>query len=335
MKKSIYVVLLVLCMALALAACSTGVTTPETTSSQTDAPQTETEPEDSQSATEGDAASLAGKTIGVLTPYLSSVTTNQMVDDITASLTALGAKVNAVDTKGDFAALASRIEDVVSSKVDAIVLVSADPGQVAGQLQTAFDANIPVFGCDSGFIDGMTMNASSDNRAMGEEITKYLFDELMDGKGTVIALTHRPHPGVVKRSEAFDEIIKDYPEITLITEQHVEVPNPIENARQLVENLLLSNPEKGSITAIWCAWDEAAIGAAQALKDAGRDEVLVTGVDGNSQAVEMVEEGSNLVATLSQNFEGMADLVVQDINTLLNGGTVEPGEKYAPATLIK
>ena len=32
--------------------------------------------------------------------------------------------------------------------------------------------------------------------------------------------------------------------------------------------------------------------------DAGRDEVIVTGVDGNSQAVELINEGSNLKATV-------------------------------------
>lgn len=295
------------------------------------------EPAVSEPVSSQDSSGNAGassKTVALMTPYLSSVTTNQMVAMLEQELTAAGINVNTVDTKGDFAQLASRIEDVVSSKADAIVLVSADPGQVATQLQSAFDAGVPVFGCDSGFIEGMHMNASSDNRAMGEESAKYLFDTLMGGKGTVIALTHRPHPGVVKRCEAFDEIIQDYPDITLITEQHVEVPNPIENARKVVENLLLSNPEKGSVTAIWCAWDEPAIGAAQALKDAGRDEVIVTGVDGNSQAVEMIREGGNLKATLSQNFEGMSKLVVDDLIVLLGGGEIEKGEKYAPATMI-
>ncbi len=275
-----------------------------------------------------------GKQISILTPYLGSVTTNQMVEYMKASMEKEGMKVNVVDTKNDFAALASRIEDVVSSKTDAIVLVSADPTQVETQLKSAFDAGIPVFGCDSGFMDGMMMNATSDNYAMGETITKYLFDDLMKGKGTVISLTHRPHPGVVKRSEAFDKLIANYPDIKLITEQHVEASGPIDNARNTVENLLLANPEKDSITAIWCGWDEPAIGATQALKDAGRDEVLVVGVDGNEQAVTLIKEGTNLKATLAQNFEGMAKLVFDDMVKMFNGDNVEKGEKYAPATLI-
>ena len=165
-----------------------------------------------------------------MTPYLTSVTTNQMAGYIKEDLEAEGAEVFVIDTANDFAELASRIEDVVSSGTDGIVLVSADPNQVANQLQDAFDADIPVFGCDSGFIDGMQINATSDNYQMGELIVSYLFDDLMGGKGTVIALTHRPHPGVVKRCEAFDDIIKEYPDIKLITEQHVPAEQPINDA---------------------------------------------------------------------------------------------------------
>ena len=310
--KKLISILLVLAMVLSMAACSSSSSEKE----------------------EGGEKGTKGKSISILTPYLGSVTTNQMVEYMKAGMEKEGMEVSVVDTKNDFAALASRIEDVVSAKTDAIVLVSADPSQVKTQLQSAFDAGIPVFGCDSGFMEGMMLNATSDNYAMGETITKYLFDDLMKKEGTVISLTHRPHPGVVKRSEAFDKLITDYSNIKLITEQHVEATGPIDNARTIVENLLLSNPEKGSITAIWCGWDEPAIGATQALKDAGRDEVIVVGVDGNEQAVSLIQEGTNLKATLAQNFEGMAKLVLDDMVKMFNGENIEKGEKYAPATLI-
>ena len=105
-------------------------------------------------------------------------------------------------------------------------------------------------------------------------------------------------------------------------------------AQTIVENLLLANAEEGSITAIWAAWDEPAIGAAQALKEAGRDEVIVTGVDGNQQAVSLVAEDGCLKATVAQNFEGMAAIVVEEMEKLFDGQEIEFGEKYAPATLI-
>lgn len=148
---------------------------------------------DAEKASEGDVSSevaakaadgsaLAGKKISVMTPYLTSVTTNQMTGFIKDNLEAEGAEVFVIDTANDFAELASRIEDVVSSGTDGIVLVSADPNQVANQLTEAFDVDIPVFGCDSGFIEGMQVNSTSDNYQMGELIVRYLFDDLMGKK---------------------------------------------------------------------------------------------------------------------------------------------------------
>ena len=305
-----------------------------TTAAATTAAEAETTTAAGGAAETTECGALAGKKISVMTPYLTSVTTNQMAGYIKEDLEAEGAEVFVIDTANDFAELASRIENVVSSGTDGIVLVSADPNQVANQLQDAFDAGIPVFGCDSGFIDGMQVNATSDNYQMGELIVRYLFDDLMGGKGTVIDLTHRPHPGVVKRCEAFDDIIKEYPDIKLITEQHVPAEQPINDAQDIVANLLTANPEKDSITAVFAAWDEPAIGATKALQEAGRDEVIVTGVDGNEQAIEMIKDGTNLKATVKQNFEGMADIVCEQMDQYFNGEEIEKGEMYAPAELI-
>lgn len=278
--------------------------------------------------------SFSGKQVSIMTPYLSSVTTNQMVNDLESKLKAEGAEVTVIDTANDFSVLASRIEDVTASGTDAIVLVSADPTQLENQLREAFDAGIPVFGCDSGYIEGMQVNATSDNHQMGELIVSYLFDDLMGGKGTVVALSHRPHPGVVKRSEAFDELLTTHSDISLITEQHVPAEQPINDAQDIVQNLLVSNPEEGSITAIFCGWDEPAIGATQACQEAGRDEILIVGVDGNDQAISLIQEGTNLKATVAQNFTGMVDIVVEQMGNLFAGQAIEPGDMYAAATLI-
>jgi len=72
----------------------------------------------------------------------------------------------------------------------------------------------------------------------------------------------------------------------------------------------------------------------KALQEAGRDEVIVTGVDGNEQAVEMIKDGTNLKATVKQNFEGMADIVCEQMEKYFDGEEIEKGEMYAPAELI-
>lgn len=325
MKKKLTALLAALTLALSLAACGGA---PAQTPAQSQAPAAS-----APAAASTPATPFTGKTVSVMTPYMASVTTNQMVGYLEADLTAQGAEVNVIDTANDFAQLASRIEDVTASGTDAIVLVSADPTQLENQLREAMDAGIPVFGVDSGYIDGMRVNATSDNYEMGKLIVNHLFG-LMENEGTVVALTHRPHPGVVKRCEAFDDLLAEQEKITLITEQHVPAEQPINDAQDIVQNLLLANPEKGSIKAIFCAWDEPAIGATQACQEAGRDEILIVGVDGNEQATALVEEGTNLKATVAQNFQGMVDIVVEQMGKLFSGETIETGEMYAPANLI-
>ncbi|MDR2184822.1 MAG: substrate-binding domain-containing protein [Treponema sp.] len=271
------------------------------------------------------------KSVAILTPYLSSTTTKQMVDILDKNIREKGWDPTTVDTKNDFAALASRMEDLVTSKVDAIVIVSADPSQIADQIKQADAAGIPVFGCDSGFIEGITVNATSDNYQMSELISSYLFGQI-NYEGSLVILTHRPHPGIFKRNEKLDQLLAENPRIQVVTEQHVDVPNPIDNARTVMENILLGSAP-GSITAVWCAWDEAAIGAVQAINDAGRTGIIVTGIDGNAQAKEYIDQGSALKATIEQNFAGMADIVAEQLDRYFAGETLVRGDQYAPAAL--
>lgn len=265
---------------------------------------------------------------------MSSVTTKQMVDIMQSDLKEKGINVSVFDSANDNSKLASDIETSVVSGADAIIIVSVDPNLVASQVKEASDAGIPVFGVDAGYIDCMQLNATSDNYAMGETMSEYLFG-LMGNKGTLVHLTHRPHPGVVKRTLALDDILKEYSDIQYLGEFHVDVPNQINNAKEIVENLLTAYPEKNSITAIFCAWDEPAIGATQALMEAGRDEVLVVGVDGNEQAVQLINQGTNMKATLAQDFAGMAKLVSGEVAKVIAGETALKGEQYLPALLIK
>ncbi len=273
------------------------------------------------------------KTVAICTPYVSSVTTKQMVDLMQSKLEAEGCEVSVMDSANDVSRFAQDIETSVTSGVDAIIIVSADPSLVGPQIAEAADAGIPIFGCDAGYVDDMQMNATSDNYEMGKTIAQYLFDKL-GGEGNIIHLSHRPHPGVVLRTNALEDLLKTNSGINLMSEHHVDVPNQITNAKEIVENILTTYPEPGTIDAIICGWDEPAIGATQALQEAGRDEILVVGVDGNEQAVKLINDGTNMIATLSQDFEGMAEIVTKEVIKVFNGEETTKGNMFAEAILI-
>jgi len=274
------------------------------------------------------------KTVAVLTPYLASVTTNEMIKAFEKEAKEKGWDVVTVDTKGDFGALASRMEDMIARKVDAIILGMADPNQLKDQIKKANEAAIPVLGGDAGWIPGVTCNVTSNNYVMSAMMTTYLFNAI-DRRGNIVVFTHRPHHGVRKRTQILDAILLENPDIKAITEHHVQVPGPIEDARKAMESILIANPQPGSIQAVWAGWDEPAIGATQAIVAAGRqNEIVVAGIDGTSQAVELIKKGSPLIATVSQDFVGMAHILVEQLERIFSGKGSSSIEIYTPSTLI-
>ena len=246
-----------------------------------------------------------GKTVAVVTPYMANETTKYVIEQFKAEGEDLGWEVTVTDTAGDFNMLVSRIEDAVAQNVDAIVLGMGDPNQMTKGLEAASAAGIPVFGLDAGVTDGVLLNVTSDNSALGQTSAQALIDA-MGGEGTVIMFTHDPHPGVNERARAAEATFADAG-IEVIEKFHIDVPGPLENARSITEDVLTSYPDAGAINGIWAGWDEPALGAVQAIEAAGRsDEFVVVGIDGTDFAQEEIAKGGPFVATVAQDFDAMA-----------------------------
>lgn len=276
----------------------------------------------------------SAQTVAVLTPYLASATTKIMVDEFSAALEAEGYTVNVIDTAGDVAALDSRIQDVVTQGVDAIVL-SANPELVSAGLAGATDAGIPVFGLDAGSTQGLVLDVTSNNYAMAAQTASYLVDRL-DGEGRVVMLVHPPYAPVQRRGVVARAIFDNTPDIEVIDEIFVEVPGPLENARNAVEAVLTANPEPGSVAGIWAAWDEPALGALQAVQALGREDegIVIVGLDAIDPAREAIADGTAFEATAAQNFTAIAQTLAGEVDAYLNG--TEPAQKtiYVPAELV-
>ena len=281
----------------------------------------------------GVAAPAAAETVAVLTPYLSAVATGEMVDTFKTEAAARGWTVSAVDTAGDFGALASRVEDVIAAHAGAIVLVSVNPAQIQDQVGKAAAAGIPVFAIDGATGPGVTLNVTSDNHALGKTMTDYLFGRL-GGKGAIVRFFHSAHPGVHQREIALDEALQTAPGIRQVADHYVQVPGQIDDSRNAMEAMLAANPAPGAINAVWAAWDEPGIGALLALQAAGRGDVVIAGIDGNPQAVDLIRQCTPFIATVRQNFAEMAKITAAQMAKVFAGGKPDAAELYAPGTLI-
>jgi ribose transport system substrate-binding protein len=280
------------------------------------------------------SSAVAQQRVALLTPYLASATTKIMVDAFGDAARDLGYVVTVIDTAGDLGALDSRLLDVVTQRVAAIVL-SVNPELVPAGLEAAAAAGIPVFGLDAGSTFGLVQDVTSNAYAMAAQTATYLVDRL-GGVGNVIMLTHAPYAPVQKRGAIARAIFDNTPDIRVLDDVFVAVPGPLENARNAVEAILTANPRPGSIAGIWAAWDEPALGALQAIEALGRggEGIVIVGLDAIDPAREAIAAGSSFEATVAQDFVGIATTLAASIDTFLRVGSLAQKSVYVPSTLL-
>jgi ribose transport system substrate-binding protein len=280
-------------------------------------------------------AALAADRIAIVTPYLAQPGTQYYVEAFEEVAKDNGWTVNVVDTKGDIAGAISGIEDAVNQKVDAIVL-NADPAQVAAGLETAKKAGVPVFGMDAGTSPLLVTNVTSNGYEMAAVTASYVVNRI-GGKGGIVMFVYDAFPPVQARGVIADAIFKNNPNIKIIDRVTPDVQDGgIADSRAKMEAILAANPKKGSIAAVWAAWDQPALGALQAIEAAGRaDEgIVITGIDANPQAREAIAKGGDFEASMAQDFKGIGRTAAEAVKRYLAGQKIKQSVIYVPTRLI-
>ena len=129
-----------------------------------------------------------------------------------------------------------------------------------------------------------------------------------------------------------DEILSEYPEIE-VTKNEVRIPGFFEDGAQYANAWLASHPPGSGNLAIWGCWDDPAIGAIGALRQQGRTDVKVYGVNGNAQALENIR-GGYMTATAWQDSYTEGYQMVQMLDEIAQSDTWEPKAAEVPAVLI-
>ncbi|ABD55323.1 substrate-binding domain-containing protein [Jannaschia sp. CCS1] len=275
------------------------------------------------------------ETVAVITPYLSQPGTQAYVESFEAAAAANGWDVNVIDTAGDVAAVISRIEDAVIQTVDAIV-INVDPAQVNVGLLAAADAGIPVVGMDAGSDPLVAVNVTSNGYGMAAETSVYVANRI-NGQGNVVMFVFDAFPPVQLRGVVADAVFGNFPDIEVLDRVTPDVSDGgIADSRARMEAILAANPEPGSIAAVWAAWDQPALGALQAIEDAGRGDegIVITGIDANPQARDAIAAGGSFEASIAQDFTGIGQAAADVVGRLMAGEEVRESVIYVPTMLV-
>ncbi|MDQ0195077.1 ABC transporter substrate-binding protein [Paenibacillus wynnii] len=256
--------------------------------------------------------------IGLTVPSLSNPFFVAMSKGAQEVATKYNAEVITVSADQDLAKQTAQIEDFITKKVDLILLSPFDSKGIAAAVQQAKTAGIPVICVDGSADGGIDSVVMSDNVMAGTLAAQYLADRL-GGKGNIVIIDGPPVSAVTDRIKGFEEGIKAFPDIKVISKQNGEGNR--EKALSVMENILQANKE---INAVFAINDPEGVGVKIAAEQAGRgDEFFIVGVDGAPEAVDALKEKKAFAATSAQFPNEMVLKAVEIGIKILDGEKVE------------
>jgi ribose transport system substrate-binding protein len=255
-------------------------------------------------------AMAEGLKIGFSQVTLQSPFYVQLKNGAAAAAKASGDTLIFLDANGDVSKQNNDIQDLITQGVSAIIINPVNPDAVVPSLEAASAAGIPVITVDRSVNGGkVAAHVGRDNKAMGKMVGDAVVARLKaDGvTGAKIIEIQGDAGGAVMmdRRDGFHAAIEGSGN-TIVEGPYAEYIRA--NAITAMQDLLQANPD---VKVVYAHNDDMALGAMQVLAENGRNDVLIAGVDGLSEALEAMASGGSYVATALNDPQYLGDVTIQ------------------------
>ena len=219
------------------------------------------------------------------------------------------------------------MENMITKKVDAILISPSGSKEIVPAIKKANEAGIPVLILDTK-VDAEAAKAEdvttatfigSDNYNGGQIAAEYMIEKL-NGNGQIAVIEGiAGHETSDARIGGFvDKIKEKAPDIEIAAQQTAQWER--DKGYDVFQNMLTANPD---IKGLFAASDLMALGAVEAIAQAGKTgEIAVIGFDATDDAKTAIQEGS-MDGSVAQYASEMGRLGVEKAVELLNGQSIE------------
>lgn len=280
-------------------------------------------------------AQADGLKIGFSQVTLQSPFYVQLRNGAEAAAQAGGDTLIFLDANGDVSKQNNDIQDLITQGVDALIINPVNPDAVVPSVEAAVAAGIPVITVDRSITgDGVTAHIGRDNvqmgRLVGEAVVARLAADGVEGAKIIEIQGDAGGAVMMDRRDGFHAAIEGSGH-TIVQGPYAEYIRA--NAVTAMQDLLQANAD---VKVVYAHNDDMALGAMQVLAENGRDDVLISGVDGLSEALGVMESGGSYIATALNDPQYLGDVTIQvareavagrDVPAFVDAGTalVTPG----------
>lgn len=216
--------------------------------------------------------------------------------------------------EADPAAQKDAIDTAISQGVDGIIIGAIDNRGLDDTLNQAQEKGIPVVAVDTGIEHPWVKSlVQTDNLAAAGTAGQYIIDHAKKGTVLILGGTEGHQTGNARRDG-----VKAAVEAAGFTTIFQICDWQDQCAYDQTLTQTKANPD---ITAVFAANDGMALAAQNALKENGKNDVVVVGFDGSPANFESIKAGEQ-DATVKQDSTGMGTQGVQNIVALINGKDV-------------
>lgn len=179
------------------------------------------------------------------------------------------------------------IEDMMARGVDGLVILATASAPLTPIARQAHERGIFIVNVDRGFLEPVAdIFLEGDNKAFGRTAARYISQRL-GGRGNIVILEGIPSTVNTDRVQAALEVFAEHPEIRILARQAGEWNR--RKSLEAMEAMLARHPR---IDAVWAADDDMALGALQAIQEAGRErEMWIFPGGGMKDVVKRVMDG--------------------------------------------
>lgn len=221
------------------------------------------------------------------------------------------------------------VEDLMVKGIDSLVILPHNPATLQKVVEEAYNSGIYTVVVDRELPKpAQHVFIAGDNPGLGRVGGEWMAKE-MNGKGKMVVLEGMSIPINKQRVDAFNEVMKNYPEIKILDSQPADWST--QKALRLMENYLQKHSH---LDAVWCQDDDMLKGVMKAIEEAGRTDIkTVLGGAGSKDIVKMIMDGNPLVrATVTYNPSMVASGIVFGVEGA-RGNTVG-GLYHTPSRVI-
>jgi len=213
-------------------------------------------------------------------------------------------------------------ENMIAKGIDALVISPCKPESMTQIVAAADEAGIPVVIVDIGTGDSdydafIISDVYGGGQMAGRYTLQLLQEAGISGKDYAVIKCEESAVYAIQRGEGFKNVMNEagYNFTTQITANSSQ-----DQGYNAMKDILTAYPD---VVAVYCENDKMAMGAANAVEEAGKTgDIMIMGFDGDAAAVEFIKEGK-MAGTIAQDPHGMGAKGLEIAAKLAKGESVE------------